>query len=61
MASIDYVINEDDDTGGTGANFIVVLHTRSDKVKPVIQAIMISTNGQQGIAFTTDGISISNN
>lgn len=59
MASIDYVIDEDDDTGGIGANFIVVLHTETEKVKPVIQAIMISTNGQQGIAFTTDGISIS--
>lgn len=59
MASIDYVIDEDDDTGGTGANFIVVLNAQSDKVRPVIQSIMISTNGQQGIAFTTDGISIS--
>lgn len=59
MASIDYVIDEDDDTGGIGANFIVVLHNQSERVRPVIQAIMISTNGQQGIAFTTEGISIS--
>jgi hypothetical protein len=59
MASIDYVINQDDDTGGTGANFIVILHTQSATVRPVIQSVMISTNGQQGIAFTTEGISIS--
>ena len=59
MASIDYVIDEDDDTGGTGANFIVILHAQSNTVKPVIQSVMISTNGQQGIAFTTEGISIS--
>ena len=59
MASIDYVINQDDDTGGTGANFIVILHTQSNTVRPVIQSVMISTNGQQGIAFTTEGISIS--
>jgi hypothetical protein len=59
MASMDYVIDEDDDTGGTGANFIVIFHTQSNNVKPVIQSVMISTNGQQGIAFTTEGISIS--
>jgi hypothetical protein len=51
------VLNEDNHSGGIGANFIVVLHSQSEKVKPVVQAIMISTNGQQGIAFTTDGIS----
>lgn len=57
MASIDYVIDEEDDSGGSGANFIVIWSAKSDKVKPVIQAVMIATNGQQGVAFTTEGVS----
>jgi hypothetical protein len=59
MASIDYVIEERDKTGGSGANFIVIWSGRSAQVKPVIEAVMISTNGQQGISFTTEGVSIS--
>lgn len=59
MASIDYVMDEDDDNGGTGTSFIVILHAQSNTVRPVIQSVMISTHGQQGIAFTTEGVSIS--
>lgn len=59
MASIDYVIDEEDDSGGSGANFIVIWTSQSQNVTPVIQSVMLSTNGQQGIAFTTEGVSIS--
>ncbi len=59
MASIDYVIDEEDESGGSGANFIVVWASEAQQVKPVIQAVMIATNGQQGVAFTTEGVSIS--
>lgn len=58
MQSIEYVIEEEDKEGGTGANFIVNWGTNGYKVRPMFQGIMISTNGQQGISFSTDGISI---
>jgi len=58
MASIDYVIDEEDRSGGSGANFIVIWSAKNHKLNPVIQAVMISTNGQQGVAFTTEGQSI---
>lgn len=58
MASVDYVIEERDQTGGSGANFIVIWSGQTADIKPVIEAVMISTNGQQGISFTTSGISI---
>ena len=58
MATLEYVIEEDDRSGGSGANFIVVLSTKKSHVKPVIQAIMISVSGPQGVAFKTDGVSI---
>jgi len=58
MQSIEYVIEEEDNEGGTGANFIVDWGTNGFQVKPIFQGIMISTNGQQGISFSTDGVSI---
>jgi hypothetical protein len=59
MASINYVIEKEDTSGGAGANFIVFLSAKSKSVKPVIQAVMIGENGNnQGFAFTTEGYSI---
>ncbi|MCI5058013.1 MAG: DUF3124 domain-containing protein [Flavobacteriales bacterium] len=60
MGSIDYVIDEEDKKGGSGANFIVIWSANNIKFKPVIQAVMISTSGPQGVAFTTDGVSTNN-
>lgn len=59
MQSIEYVIEEDDTIGGTGANFIVNWSARNHQVKPVFHGVMISTHGQQGISFLTEGVSIS--
>lgn len=58
MATLEYVIEEDDRSGGSGANFIVVWSAKHAEVETVIQAIMISVSGQQGVAFKTDGVSI---
>lgn len=59
MESIDYVIEEEDVSGGTGANFIVNWAAKTTAIKPIFQGVMISTRGQQGISFLTNGISIS--
>lgn len=59
LQSIEYVIEEKDTAGGTGANFIVNWAAHHDDVKPIFQGVMISTLGQQGISFLTEGISIS--
>ncbi len=58
MATVNYVIEKDDDTGGTGANFIVEFSARNADIKPLIQAIMIGHTGNKGFAFSTDGYSI---
>lgn len=60
MQSVEYVIEESDTTGGTGANFIITWGSTNQNISPLFEGIMISTNGQQGISFTTKGISISN-
>lgn len=59
MQSIEYVIAEDDVKGGTGANFIVNWGASKSDVKPIFQGVMISTSGQQGLSFVTEGVSIS--
>lgn len=59
MQTIEYVIAEDDNVGGTGANFIVNWGANTTNVKPLFQGVMISTHGQQGISFVTEGVSIS--
>lgn len=59
MQSIEYVIEENDTEGGTGANFIINWGANAAGLRPMFQGVMISTNGQQGISFSTEGISIS--
>lgn len=60
MESIEYVIEETDMSGGTGANFVIFWAAANPLVEPIFEGIMISTNGQQGISFSTKGVSISN-
>lgn len=56
LETIEIVIDERDKDGGTGANFIFEWATPNAAVEPHFEAVMISTTGQQGISFTTQGI-----
>lgn len=55
LESLRYVIPETDKSGGSGANFIV--QWKSDKIvnPPIVESIMIGTQGSQGISFTSRG------
>ncbi len=55
LASIRYVVKESDRTGGSGANFIIKWKSDHDVNPPVIESIMIGTQNQQGISFTSRG------
>ncbi|WP_029489693.1 DUF3124 domain-containing protein [Aquimarina agarivorans] len=55
METVQIVIDGIDREGGTGANFIFDWKIKSSLNEPIIEAVMISTNGQQGISFTTSG------
>jgi hypothetical protein len=50
-----FVIAEKDQSGGTGANFIVEWDANLEVSSPIIEAIMITTQMNQGISFTTSG------
>ena len=58
MESVEFVVENKDDTGGVGANFVVEWGAKPSAQKPFFQGVMIGTTGQQGISFTTEGIVI---
>ncbi|MEW6672874.1 MAG: DUF3124 domain-containing protein [Thermodesulfobacteriota bacterium] len=55
MASVRYVVKESDKGGGSGANFIVQWKADEKVNPPIIEAIMIGTQRQQGLSFSSRG------
>jgi len=55
METIEIVIAEKDQDGGTGGNFLFDWAKHSKANEPIFESVMISTNSQQGISFTTQG------
>lgn len=55
LESLRYIIPERDKSGGSGANFIV--EWKSDKTvnPPIVETVMIGTQTQQGVSFTSRG------
>jgi len=58
METVEIIIAEQDNEGGSGANFVFDWAIINDKNPPLFEAVMISTSGQQGLSFTTRGIQI---
>lgn len=58
METVEIIIAEDDNEGGSGANFVFEWAVKKDKNPPLFEAVMISTNGQQGLSFSTRGVQI---
>ncbi|RIV34778.1 DUF3124 domain-containing protein [Flagellimonas lutimaris] len=55
METVEIVIDEKDRSGGTGANFLFQWSIKPNSHKPYFEGVMISTSGQQGLSFTTQG------
>ena len=55
LESLRYVIPEKDASGGSGANFIVKWQSGKPVNPPIVESIMISTQAQQGVSFTSRG------
>jgi hypothetical protein len=51
MLTTEYVIARNDDRGGTGANFIVAWGAEEPVYEPVVEAVMISAAGTQGLSL----------
>lgn len=55
LASVDYVVDEHDVRGGSGANFLVEWSAATSVTQPIVEAVMVSTRSYQGISFLTKG------
>lgn len=55
LGSIRYVVKESDTSGGSGANFVVAWNAETPVNPPIIESVMIGTQSQQGISFTSRG------
>ena len=55
MATAEFLVEEQDKSGGSGANFIVEWTAQKNVTEPVVEAVMISTASQQGISFISPG------
>lgn len=55
LESIRFVVAEKDKAGGSGANFMVEWKSGKPINPPIVETIMIGTQSQQGISFTSRG------
>ena len=55
LASTDFIVNQNDQTGGSGANFFVEWVAETEVYEPIVEALMVSTSSQQGISFISQG------
>lgn len=55
MASADFFVDAGEQTGGVGTNFIVEWVAEQPVYEPVVETLMLSTSGTQGLSFTSPG------
>lgn len=59
LATTEVVVERDDAAGGSGANFLVEWHANEAVTEPIIEAVMIGSDSEQGISFARRGSVIS--
>jgi len=60
LATVEFVVQRADTSGGPGANFLVQWIGQADVDEPLIEAVMVGHNGNAGISFTSAGRVITN-
>ena len=55
MGTLNYIVEKEEDKGGSGAKFIIEVEGVDETVKPVIEAVMIGNFSNKGFAFSTQG------
>lgn len=59
LGSVRFIVPQKDNSGGSGANFIVEWQSKEPLNPPIIESVMIGTQSQLGISFTSRGVAIS--
>ncbi len=60
LASVEFVIQREDTTGGPGANLLVEWSGAADIDEPILEAVMFGQVGAVGISFTSPGRTLKN-
>lgn len=55
LASAEFVVPQEDTSGGIGASFLVEWVAQTELSDPVVEAVMINTQGNQGLSFVSPG------
>ena len=58
LGSDRYIVIQKDNTGGSGANFIVKWQSKTPSNPPIVETVMIGTQSQLGISFISRGQAI---
>ena len=58
LMTVEYVVNQTDSTGGSGANFLVRWNCGEPASPLLVEAVMIGSSAQQGISFTSRGVAV---
>lgn len=58
MGTLEYIVHEKDNDGGSGANFTVRWSAPAPVNPPLVEAVMIGTSSNQGISFTSRAVEI---
>ncbi len=61
MATAEFFVQDEDTSGGSGANFLVKWKATKNVSEPVIEAVMIGTTSGQGISLISPGRVINEN
>ena len=59
LGTVNLVLERTDTRGGVGAHFIVEWAAENESLAPIIESVMVSTRGTQGLGFTSPGQVIS--
>jgi len=55
LATVEFVVQRADATGGPGANFLVQWKGPAGVDEPIVEAVMVGESGNTGISFTSTG------
>ncbi|HBE69421.1 MAG TPA: hypothetical protein DDW52_14850 [Planctomycetaceae bacterium] len=58
LQTIEFLVERQDTSGGSGANFLVEWQAKSQTAKPLVEAVMVGTAGTQGISFARKGFEL---
>lgn len=59
LATVEYLVEKKEISGGSGANFLLEWHSEDRALPPLVEAVMVGTEQQRTLAFTSRAMVIS--